>query len=194
MRNQEIGQRRRERARRGAERADQAVACKHLRAALVGRALRQHRVLERHQHAEIAAGRVDGADKGDQRNQDEMLDAGKRKAGRRHQARAEDQQRAQIVARRDPADDQRQQRRSEQRGGRDDADRDGVVTQRRHVGRQDDDGKAIAEAAQAPRDVEQRDQRVGGGGFWFSRDIGHACVHAPSSTRRVCAELGRGTV
>ena len=121
-----------------------------------------------------------------------MLDAGKCKSGRRHQARARDQQRPQIMARRDPACDQGQQRRSEQRCGRDNADRDGVVTERRHVGRQNDDGKTVAEAAQAPRDIEQRDQRVSGGGFRFGRDTGHAVgVHAQSSTRRVCAELGR---
>ena len=73
----------------------------------------------------------------------------------RHQTCAKHQERAQIMAWRDPAHDQRQQRRSQQRGGRNDADRHGVVAQRRHIGRQDDDGEAVAEAAQASRDIEQ---------------------------------------
>ncbi len=76
-----------------------------------------------------------------------MLDAGKGDPGCRHQACAEHQERAQIMAWRDPAHDQRQQRGSEQRGGRNQADGYGVVTQRRHIGRQDDDGKAVAKSA-----------------------------------------------
>ena len=176
VRNQEIGQGRRKRAGGGAERPDQAVARKHLGPAVVGRALRQHRVFERNQHAKIAARGVDGADERHEHDQDEVLDARKCKAGRRHQTRAKDQQRAQIMARRDPACDQRQQRGSQQRRSRDDADSDGVVAQRRHIGRQNDDGEAVAKAAQAPRDIKQRDQRVSGGGLWFSRDIGHSCV------------------
>ena len=40
------------------------------------------------------------------------------------------------------------------------ADGDGVIPQRRHIGGQDDDGKAVAEPAQASRRIEQRDQRV----------------------------------
>ncbi len=183
-RNQEIGQRRRQRSNSSAERADQAVTREHLGAALIGGAVRQHRMLERHQHAEITAGWIDGADEGDQRNQHKMLDAGKGDAGGGHQARARDQQRPQVVTGRDPADDQGQQRGSQQRCGRDDADRDRVVTERGHVGRQNDDSKTVAEATQTPCDIKQPDQRVGGGGFWFSRDIGHPSVHAPSSTRR----------
>jgi hypothetical protein len=66
------------------------------------------------------------------------------------------------VTRRDPACDQRQQRRSQQRCGRDDADCYGVVAQRRHIGRQNDDGETVAKAAQAARDIEQLDQRGSG--------------------------------
>ena len=112
-RDEEIGQRGRQRSNGGAERADQAVAREHLGAALIRGAVRQHRVFERHQHAKIAAGRIDGSDEGDQRDQNKMLDAGKGDAGRRHEARARDQQRPQVMARRDPACDQRQQRRSQ---------------------------------------------------------------------------------
>ena len=89
--DKQIGQRRRQRACRRAERADQAVTREHLGAALIGSAMREHGMLERHQHAEIAAGRIDGADKGDQHDQDEMLDTRERNSGGRHQARAEHQ-------------------------------------------------------------------------------------------------------
>ncbi len=158
-RNEQIGQRRRERACRGGERANQAVAGKDLRAAFVRAAVCQHGVFERHQHAEIAAGWVDGADEGDQHDQNKMLGARKCHTGRRHQAGAEHQQRAQIMARRDPADDQRQKRRAQERRRCDDADCDGVIAQQRHVGRQDDDRKTVSETAQASRDIEQRNQR-----------------------------------
>ena len=182
VRNQEIRQGCRKRAGGGAERPDQAVARKHLGPAVVGRALRQHRVLERNQHAEIAAGGVDGADERDERDQDEVLHGRKRKAGGGHQTCAKDQERAQIMARRDPACDQRQQRRSQQRGGCNDADSYGGVAQRRHVGRQNDDGKTVAEATQTPRHIKQRDQRGSGGSPRFSRDIGHSSV--PVTARR----------
>jgi hypothetical protein len=65
-------------------------------------------MFERHQHAEIAARRIDGADEGDERDQHEMLDIRKGETRRHHQARTEDQERAQVVVRRDPANAQRQ--------------------------------------------------------------------------------------
>ena len=168
MRCQEIRHRGGERSRGRAKRADQAVAREDLRPALVGRVLRQHGMLQRHEHAEIAAGRIDGADEGDQRDQEKMLDIRECQSRRRHQARAEDQQRAQIVPRRDPADPQRKCGRAEQRRGGHQADRGGVIAERGHVGRQHDDGKAVAEAAQAPRRIQQRDQ----GGIDGSSGIG----------------------
>ena len=72
--DKKIRQRGRERAGGGAQRADQAVAREHLRAALVAGAMRQHGMFERHQHAEIAARRIDGADERDHRDQHKVLD------------------------------------------------------------------------------------------------------------------------
>jgi hypothetical protein len=184
VRNQKIRQGCRKRAGGGAERPDQAVARKHVGPAVVGGALRQHRVFERHQHAEIAARGVDGADERHKHDQNEMLHARKCKAGRRHQTCAKDQERAQVVTRRDPARYQCEQRRAEQRCGRDDADRDGVVSECRHVGRQNDDGETVPEAAQGARGIEQRDQRSSGGSLWFSRDIGHSWVPVTVTARR----------
>ena len=117
-------------------------------------------MLQRHQHAEIAAGRIDGADEGDGRDQHELLDIGKGKPGRRGQRGAEQHQRADVVAWRDKTDHERQHRGAEQRGGRHQADARGVVAERGHVGRQDDDGETVAEAAQGPGEIECDDVDV----------------------------------
>ena len=61
-------------------------------------------MLERHQHAEIAGRGIDRADEGDQRDQGELLDIAESEAGGRHQRRAEQQQRAQVVTGGDEAD------------------------------------------------------------------------------------------
>ncbi len=151
----EIRQRRREGAGRHRERADQAVAREGVRSRLVGHAVRQHGVLERDQHAEVAGRRIDGSDEGDQRNDGEVLGQRKGRPGARHQDGAAQQQVAQVVARRNEADGERQQRRSEQRGGRDVADARRVEADRRQVGRQDDDREAVAEAAHGARRIKK---------------------------------------
>src|SRR5882757_7048397 len=88
-----------------------------------------------------------------------MLDIRKGKPGERGQGRAKNQQRAEVVTRSDPAHDQGKQRGSQQRHRRHDADRNGIVAKRGHVGRQDDDGKTVAEPAQAACGVEQGNER-----------------------------------
>ena len=52
----------------------------------------------------LSPGRIDGAEERDQQHEGEVLDIGKREAGRRHQAGAGEQQVAQVVraARRTP--------------------------------------------------------------------------------------------
>jgi hypothetical protein len=177
--DQKIRQRGRERSGGGAERADQAVARKDVRAPLVGGGARQHRMLQRHGDAEIAAGGIDGADEGGERDQHKMLDIGECESRGRHQAGAKQQQCAQVEMRRDPADDERQQCGAEQRGGGDNADGGRTEAEHGQVGRQDDDGKAVAKTAQRACGIEQRNQRGAGRRFRLS---GYARVHAQSST------------
>ena len=186
-----------ERAGRGRQRADQAVAGEGARALLVGDAVRQHGVLQRHQHAEVAGRRIDGADERHQRDQDDVLEVGESQPRQHHQQRAAEQERAQVVARRDHADGERQQRGAEQRSRRDDADLHRIVADRAQIGRQDDDGKAIAKAAQPARGVEQRDigpprdRRPGGG--TVDQDVVHGCsVIVPSAHRPDPATAGPG--
>ena len=98
-RGQKVRHRGRERAGSARERADQAVAGEGARAVAIGDALRQHGVLERHQHAEIAGRRIDRAEESDEQDERDVLEAGKSEPGRDHQAGAGDQQRAQVVTR-----------------------------------------------------------------------------------------------
>lgn len=67
--------------------------------------------------------------------------------GRGHQRRAGDQHIAQVVARRDEADEQGHERSAEQRGCGDDADQRRIEADQREISGQDDDGEAIPEAA-----------------------------------------------
>ena len=76
VRCEQLGQRCGQRSDGGGQCADQAVAREHVGAVAVGGLLGQQRVLERHQHAEIAAGRVDASDESDQQNRHEALGPG----------------------------------------------------------------------------------------------------------------------
>ena len=66
------GKRCRERPEGGDERADQAVAREGRRALAVADDARQHRVLERQEHAHVAARRIERADKGDEQQRPEV--------------------------------------------------------------------------------------------------------------------------
>ncbi len=158
-RHQQVGRGGGERAGGGRQRAGQAVAGEGAGAVGVGDAARQHGMLQRHQHAGIAGLRIDGADERDQKNERDVRDIGEDDPGRHHQGGAGEQHVAQIMPRRDEPDRERQQRRAEQRRGRDNPDVDRREPERRQIGRQDDDGKAVAEAAHPARGVEQ--QQVG---------------------------------
>jgi hypothetical protein len=107
--HQHVGNGGAERAGRSRHGADQAVARKHPRAVAVGHITRQHGLLERHQHADVAARWIDGADEGDDDDQQQIFDV-EHDAGRRHQHGAGYQQVAQFIARRDDANAERQQR------------------------------------------------------------------------------------
>ena len=115
-------------------------------------------MLERHQHADVAARRIDGADESDDGDPDEIL-AGQAEAGRDHQGRAGEQQVAQLVARGEHADAEREKRRAEERRRRDDADFGGAEADRHQIGRQHDGGEAVAETAHAARHEQQQNVR-----------------------------------
>ena len=140
-----------ERTRRARHGADQAIAREHSRAVAVGHVARQHGLLERHQHADVAARRIDGADEGDGDDQQQIFDV-EHDAGRRHQHGAGNQQVAQLIARGDDTDAEREQRRAKQRGRRHDADLDRAETDRHQIGRQHDGGKTVAKTADAAGD------------------------------------------
>ena len=80
--------------------------------------------------------------------------ARKGEPGRDHQAGAGDQQVAQVMARREEADRERQQRGAEQRRGRHQPDLERRIAERRQIGRQDDDREPVAETAHAARRIE----------------------------------------
>ena len=83
--------------------------------------------------------------------------AGKASAGRGHQHRTGEQHAAQFITRREVADREREQRRSEQRGGRHDADDNGIEAERRKIGGQNNDGEAVAKPARGPRGEQDGD-------------------------------------
>ena len=144
---------------RHGKRADQAVAREGSGSLLVSHTVRQHGVLDRHQHAEIAGRRIHRTDERHQRDERKLLDVWERQSRACHKACAYQQQGPQIVARSDRSDNQSQQRRAEQRGRGDEPDLHGVVTDRSEISRQDDDGEAVAKAAHPARRVKHADVR-----------------------------------
>jgi hypothetical protein len=91
--HQKLRRCRRERAGRRGQRTNESIASEHAGALLVGRAAPAV-MFERHQHAEIAGRRIDAAEAGDDGDQRNAADIGKRQPGRRHQRRAQQRQRA----------------------------------------------------------------------------------------------------
>ena len=88
-----------------------------------------------------------------------------RDAGRGHQNRAGQQQVAQLIARRQHADAERQKRRAEQRRGRHDADLKRAEAKPDQIGRQHDGGEAVAKTAHAARDQQKTGYPIVGGAF-----------------------------
>ena len=105
-------------------------------------------------HADVAGCGVDRADEGNEREEHKMLGAGERYSSCDHQAGANDEQRAQVVARSNQSDSEREHGRAEQRGGRDKSDLDRAEPQRREIGRQDERREPVAKSPRCPRAVE----------------------------------------
>jgi len=104
QRDQQVGRACDKRAGGDRKRADQAVARENVRALCVQRPMRERGLFERHMHADVTGRRIHRADEGDEGDEDEMLEAGDRHSGQHHQRRAREQQRAQVIARRQKAD------------------------------------------------------------------------------------------
>ena len=155
-RHQEIRRRSHQRSCGGRERAGEAVAGEGARAIVVGNAAGQHRVLDRDQNAAVTGVGIDRANKCHQQHERDVRPLRECDAGRHHQGGAKQQHGAQIVARRHEACHQRQQRRAKESRGGHDPDLGRAQADRRQIGRQDDDRKAVGEAAYAACGVEQK--------------------------------------
>jgi hypothetical protein len=116
-------------------------------------------VFGRDHDADVAGRRIDGAEERDRDDETDGLEGGKRNARAGHEQRASDEQRAQIVTRRDEAHTERQNRGAEQRCRGDQADLRRAHSDRCQINRQHDDGEAVAEAAQAARQIERQQVR-----------------------------------
>jgi hypothetical protein len=142
-------------------------------------------VLERNEHADVAGGGVYGPDEGDQHDDGDVAGLRESDPGRDHQERPGKEKAAQRVAGAEESDREREHRRSEQGRRRHDADPDRIEPDGGQVGRQNDDGEAVAESADSPRRIEEGDVERA------PLRLDHA-VPAPSSARRsiACGRLG----
>ncbi len=113
-------------------------------------------------HPNVPGGRIHRADKGDHRNEDEMLQAWDCDPGHHHQGRAGEKQRAQAVARSQEPDGQGGGGRAEERSGGHQADLKRIKPNLEQIGRQDDGGEPVAKAARGACRVETGDVRASG--------------------------------
>jgi hypothetical protein len=105
-----------------------------------------------------------------------------RQAGRRHDQCADQEEATQIVAGREQAHRQRHDRRSKQRNRGNNPDLKWAEADFGQVGRQNDDGESVAEAAGRPRCVQQSDLRSPSQ-RWFFHLVGYQ-HHSRSIGRR----------
>ena len=163
-----------ERSGRDGQRADQAVAREYMRPVLVRRALRERRLFERDMYPDVSGGRIHGADESNRGDENEVLDLGDRDPGEDHQHRADQKQRAHVVARRQVPDRQGRRGRAEKRSCRNDADLERIEPELQQIGRQDDGGEPVAESARRACRVQVEDVRSPAGA--------QACEHARATT------------
>jgi len=121
-RGQSVGRCRGQRTRCDRERADEAVAREDARALPVGHAPRHRGLFQRDMHADVSGRRIDRADEGDERDEDEMRGGGEGYSGRDHQPGARQEKRAQITTRSNQSDCEREHGGAEQRSGSDNSD------------------------------------------------------------------------
>ena len=124
---------------------------------MVCNAVRQHGLFQRHQHADVAGRRIHRADEHDRKDQRNVSGIRQRQAGRRHDQCADQEEATQIVAGREQAHRQRHDRRSKQRNRGNNPDLKWAEADFGQVGRQNDDGESVAEAASRARRVQEND-------------------------------------
>jgi hypothetical protein len=107
QRGEQVRDCRGQRAHGSGQRPDQAVTRKHSRAGGIGDFPRQHRMLNRHEHADAASRWIDRAGEGYHQQQRVIVHQGEGDAGRDHQAGGREQELAVIVARSKSSDDDR---------------------------------------------------------------------------------------
>ena len=132
------------------ERADEAVAGEERGAVAVGDGVREPRLLQRQEEADIAGGGVERADEGDQEQRPEALGQSEGDAGQRHQWKQHRSRRARGEAVGVEADEQGKDRGAGQGRGRDQADLERAVPEGGKVGRQQQADQPVAEGAQGP--------------------------------------------
>ena len=117
--------------------------------------IREHGVLQGHEHADTAGRGVDRSGERDDQQKRVIVDHGKGHARRDHQAGASQQKAAVIMLPPEETDTDRQQRGTEERRGRDDADLQGRKSEREQIDRQQHGHETIAHVAQGTRCEEE---------------------------------------
>ena len=185
-RRHQLRESRREGASRSRQRPDQAVAGKNPCAIGIVGFVRQHRMLQRHEHADAPCRRIGRARKRHDEEDGVIVDGGERHAGGRHQSGGGQQQPAVVVSGAKKTGCNRQQCGAEQRRCRHDSHLKRPQSKTQQIDRQQYGNEAIAEIAQRPRPQQTIDGDRGPIGR-FKRT--HATPLA--SRARLVAELGR---
>ena len=156
----DLGQPRRQRADRADQRADEAVAREDRGALAVVDDVREHRLLERQEHADVAARWIERADDGDEQQRPEIGDDARSPSRSPPSARSPRAAACDSEAMGVQTDGERQHAGAEQRAGRDDADLEGTEPELEQIDRQQQADEAVAERAQA---ATQSTRRTTGG-------------------------------
>ncbi len=153
-----------ERAHRGHQRADHAVAGKKIGALLIADGARQERLLGGEEDADITGRGVERADEGDQQQRPEVVDEGEPEPGDDGEHRAADEQFAQVQPVGDQPDQQGERGRAEHGGGGDHADLHRAESQLDQVQRQQHADEAVAKGAHTARGQQGARVPSGAGG------------------------------
>jgi hypothetical protein len=129
--------------------------CRSGSAGAVGDGVREPRLLQGQEEADVARRGVERADEGDQEQRPEALGQGEGDAGQRHQRGGAEEQAAPGEPVGVEADEEGEDRGAGQGRGRDQADLERAVPEGGEVGRQQQADQPVAEGAQGPRDEQQ---------------------------------------
>ena len=121
------------------------------------RALREHRVVERHEDAGVAAARVERADERDEEQRPERRQPREAQSRRGHQHGCREEQAPDGEAVSPAADGERGQRRAEERRRAEEADLELGHAERQQIRRQHDGDEAVGEGAQRAGGEDEAD-------------------------------------